>query len=161
VMTRQDDVDYAKLFSAEYGYHEAAASTIDQLATFMKSVDDLSALYRKSSGLVLGGRKILGRKYRSIEVEHIATIWQAEEKIQKARADWEAREKAVEDAFDARWRHRTYRGDYERRQLEREHDRDLAEMQDQLKRDFFKLKLVKGSGFSLDPTPDYESLSDD
>ena len=58
--------------------------TADDLVSFMRQVDDLTAATKTSDGLLLGGRKILGRTYRAITIEEVATIWQAEQKIKAA-----------------------------------------------------------------------------
>jgi hypothetical protein len=135
-LTRRADVPYAELFSEKYGYFEKTVAKLADLQQFMATVNDLTLARMTPDGMVLGGRKILGHKYRSIRVEEVATVWQAEQQIHQALA-----------AFEARWKHRTYRTESEKQMLLREYTREAKE-----------LKLVKGSGFSLDPMTDYETL---
>ncbi|MER9070425.1 hypothetical protein NKH84_28380 [Mesorhizobium sp. M0902] len=160
-LTRRGDIDYASLFSADYGYHEQPVGSLADLERFMSTVDDLTLAQKTSGGLLLGGRKILSHAYRSIAIEQVATVWQSEQKIQKALADWDARQTKIIDDFNARWRHRTYTTELERLELERQRDHELAKIQEQLVREQRDLKLVNGSGFSLDPGVDYAGLKKD
>jgi hypothetical protein len=157
-LTRRDDVGYAALFSAEYGYHEALVTSAAELEQFMKRVSDLTAAQKAPAGLKLGGRKLLGRDYRSIGVEQVATVWQSEQKIYKALDEWEARAKRAFDELDARWAGRTYRGEAQRQQLTREHQREVDAIKERFARERRDLKLVGGSGFSLDPAFDFDRL---
>ena len=151
-LTRRDDVEYAPIFSAEYGYHEREVTKLTDLEQFMVMVDDLTFVQKVPNGLVLGGRKTLSWKYRPIQVEQVATIWKSEKQIQEAQS-------AVAD-FDARWKYRTYRKDDEmqRQQLQEEHDREWSLLESKLRGGRRDLKLVKGSGFSLDPGGDSRKL---
>ena len=81
-LTRRTDVDYATLFSPAYGYLEQEVTTASDLTAFLNRIDDLTASRKSGNGLILGGRKILGQKARGVTIEEIATIWQAERKIQ-------------------------------------------------------------------------------
>jgi hypothetical protein len=154
MLTRREDVEYALLYSAEYGYHEKEIAKLRDLEQFMAVVDDLTAVKKVPNGLVLGGRKILNRKYRPISVEQVATIWQSEKQIQEA-------EIALAD-FKGRWEHRTYRrGDETQRQrLQGEHDREWNALTKRLKAGRSDLKPVGGSGFSLDIGGDGRKLSE-
>ena len=158
VLTRREEIDYATLFSAEYGYFEQPVTKLSDLEGFMATVADLTSVRKTSDGLLLGGRQLLSRKYRSVAVEQVATVWQAERMIQKALADWDVRFKKAQAEFETRWRYRTYRGESERIQLELEQERDLRQIKEQLDRERHNLKLVNGSGFSLDPAIDYAGL---
>lgn len=149
VLTNRGEIDYAALFSAEYGYSEKVVTKLSDLEEFMRSSADL-AIARKidGGGLLLGGRRLLDRKYRSIGVEEVATVWQAEQQIQRALAR----------ANDARWAYRKYRTVFERMELERQQDEDLGRTEAQLAREFPSRKLVNGSGFSLDSEIDFAGL---
>lgn len=157
-LTRRNEIDYATLFSAEFGYLEQQVAKLSDLEGFMKTVPDLTYARRTSDGLLLGGRQILSRPYRSIEVEQVATIWQAEQTIQKALADWDLREKKAENEFKARWRYKQARSDYELRLLESQMEGDRRQVEEQLIRERHDLKIVNGSGFSLDPEIDFPGL---
>ncbi|WP_426409760.1 hypothetical protein [Bradyrhizobium ganzhouense] len=153
-LTKREDIDYATLFSAEYGYSEKAVTKLSDLDEFMMNAADLTLVRKTANGLLLGGRRLLSRKYRSIGAEEIATVWQAEQKIQVMLA----RKSAITEAFDARWSYRTYKTAYEKDELDREYQDDLRKTKEQLDREFKNVKLVNGSGFSLDPGIDYPGL---
>lgn len=160
-LTRRGEIDYATLFSVEYGYNEKAVTKLSDLEEFMERAADLTLARKTAGGLLLGGRQPLSRKYRSIAVEQIATVWQAEQKIQQALAIREARVREVQRAFDARLANRTYSTTYEKIELERQQQEDLNKIREQLAQEFQDMKLVNGSGFSLDPEIDYVGLKQD
>ena len=153
-LTKREDIDYATLFSAEYGYSEKAVAKLSDLNEFMVNAADLTLVRKTANGLLLGGRRLLSRKYRSIGAEEIATVWQAEQKIQLMLA----RKNEITQAFEERWRYRTYNTTYEKDQLDREYQDDLRNTKAKLDREFQNVKLVNGSGFSLDPGIDYPGL---
>lgn len=150
-ITRREEIDYATLFSTEYGYFEQPVTGLADFEEFMKAVPELTFARKTPDGLLLGGRQLLSRKYRSIAVEQVATVWQAERTIQKSLADWDARMRKAQADFNARSMFRTYLSEFER-------DRDLRQIQAQLALERRNLKLVNGSGFSLDPAIDYVDL---
>lgn len=138
LLTRREKVNAQTLFSeGEYGYHEAEIKSLDDLQLFMNQVEDVTFAQIKGSSLILRGRKILSRDYRGIRVEDVAAIWQSEKKIQTQIAEFEARWDAKSQDVPPY--------DYEKAKQEA-----IAEWQ--------RLKLVNGSGFSLDPSYDYDSL---
>ena len=102
MLTRRGDIEYAALFSAEYGYVEEMVKTLEILISFMTAADDLTLIRKTPDGLLLGGRRALSLEYWSIGVEQIATVWQAEQKVQRALADWETRRQGIIDEFEAR-----------------------------------------------------------
>ena len=158
VLTRRADIDYADLFSPYYGYVEQDVATTSDLAAFMARVDDVTAATKTTNGLTLGGRKVFGRQTRQITVEQVATVWQAEHKIQIALHEFESHAQTVVDAFNSEWRRRTYRTSSERAQLEKQQEEAWAKLMDNLSAERASLKLVNGSGFSLDPTYDFDTL---
>jgi hypothetical protein len=134
-LTRMEPIDGAALFSEEYGYVEEQIGTLESLEGFMEKIDDL-VYVQYQGGLLLGGRKLQGRKYKNIRVEDIAAIYQAIVKQNETLR-----------AFERRWNSRTYRTEYEKRALEEEMAKEQME-----------LKITDGTGFSLDPSYNYATL---
>jgi hypothetical protein len=159
-LTRRADVEAALLFSPEYGYFEQDVATAPDLAAFMARVDDLTAANKTASGLILGGRKILDRRYRQITIEEVATVWQAEHKIKILLEAFEGRARRAVDEFNRSWRGRTYRTAGERAKLEQQRDAEWAQLEGRLTAERRTLKIVRGSGFSLDPARDFNTLAE-
>jgi hypothetical protein len=137
-LTRRDVLNARMFFSeGKHGYHEAAIKSLDDLERFMNQVDDVTLAQVKDSTLFLGGRKILSRDYQGIRVEDVAAIWQSEKKIQSQLAE-----------FDGRWQEKARDLPPEQREQARQ----------QALNEWRQLKLVNGSGFSLDPSYDYRGL---
>jgi hypothetical protein len=158
VLTRQPDIPSQTFFSEAYGYTEAKASTLAEFTTFLSKVDDLTSVSVQDSALVLGGRKIFGHHYRTAKLEHVAALWRADQDLQQGLAAWKERENSVVDSFNARWRNRTYRTEFEKSQIEAQRDREWAAVEQKLLKEREDLKLVNSTGFSLDPTYDYPGL---
>lgn len=137
LLIRREVLDGEKLFSSDYGYYETQIQSLDDLQQFMNLVDDVTFVEEENSRLRLGGRKIASRKYQSIRVEEVAAIWQSEKKIERQLAD-----------FQLRWE-RKLTGQLPSQQ-ETTFKQALAER--------YRLGLVNGSGFSLDPQSDYRGL---
>lgn len=158
-IVRAQDVDYAALFSPAYGYVERTLVSMKDLQAFVGEVDDLTFVHKEEEGkgLRAGGRK-LAQPMRTIGVEHIATVWQAQRKIQASLAAWDSYTSAQEKAFKARWSERTYRTEVERDVLESQMKQDRMIVQDQVMAEQRRRKLVKGVGFSLDPSFDFNGL---
>lgn len=83
LLTRTEELDAEEIFTKEYGYSEATVTTLKELETFLKQIDDLTFAQVNDSGLTLGGRKISGYSSGGIKLEDIAAIWQSEKKIQE------------------------------------------------------------------------------
>jgi hypothetical protein len=158
VLTRQPDIHGQAFFSEAYGYTEAKVSSLAKFTTLLSKVDDLTYVSVHDSALVLGGRKIFGRQYRSAKLEHVAALWRADQDLQEALAAWKKHENSVVDNFNARWRNRTYRTEFEKSQLEAEQNKEWAAVEQKLLKEREGLKLVNSTGFSLDPTYDYTGL---
>jgi hypothetical protein len=158
VLTRQADIPGQVFFSEAYGYTEAKVSTLAEFTTFLSKVDDLTSVSVQDSTLLLGGRKIFGHQYRSANLEHVAAVWRADQDLQQALAAWMKHENSVVDNFNARWRNRTYRTEFEKSQLEAQRDEEWKTVERKLLKERVDLKLVNGTGFSLDPTYDYAGL---
>jgi len=158
LLTRVEIFDVHDLFLEKNGYHENRIMNLDDLMKFMSDIDDITFARIVDEGLVLGGRKILNRKYRGIRVEDIAAIWQAEEKIHKNLQEFNKKWESKYAAFDARWYMKTFRTHSEKILLEGERDRELKKIQQEALQDQRAEGIVQGSGFSLDPTYDYDAL---
>ena len=83
-VTREAAVAGKELFTAAYGYHEAAVTDLRGLGAFAARVRDLTYAAKADKGLILGGRTLLSRKYRTLRVEDIAAIWQAQGQLGRA-----------------------------------------------------------------------------
>jgi len=152
-LTRLESISGGELFTEKYGYFERGIKSLEDLRQFMERVDDVT--YARTDGdLVLGGRRMPGRPYRGIRVEDVAAIWQSEARIQVALG---LQEKRVKE-FNDRWSSRTYRNQVERYTLLQQRDREWEQLKQSLQADAKQNKLAAGSGFSLDPTFDFDGL---
>lgn len=136
-VTKQEVFDAKNLFSSAYGYYEAKINSLVDIQKFMNQVDDVTFSQVKDSSLVLGGRKLSSHQYQGIRVEDVAAIWQSEKKIQEQRTQ-----------FEARWQEK----------FNNASTLEQAGIKQQVRQELQKLKLVNGSGFSLDPAYDYSAL---
>ncbi|NEO44391.1 MAG: hypothetical protein F6K55_09745, partial [Moorea sp. SIO4A3] len=137
-LTRKEVLDAQKLFiKGENGYYEAQIKSLENLQDFLNQVEDVTYAQVKGSSLILGGRQLLSRDYQGIDLEDVAAIWQSEKKIQARLAD-----------FEARWL----------KKLNTLPSHLYQEGLQQAREEQRQLKLVNGSGFSLDPGYDYRSL---
>jgi len=153
-VTRRASVSGKDMLQAAAGYYEATISSAADLEKFMGSIDDLVYARIEDNGLRIGGRKLAGSEYRNIRVEDVAAIWQAEEHIHKAlddfREKWEARARQFNSTYGVSHPYGS-QAEYSmafQEQVQKPHD-DEEE----------RLKLVNGSGFSLDPAYDYDGLA--
>ena len=80
-VARQPDFDGGELFSKENGYFESEIRGQQSLISFLKQVEDITYANVEDDMLELGGRKLLGRKYRGLRLEDVAAIWQAQTKL--------------------------------------------------------------------------------
>jgi hypothetical protein len=161
VLTRLPDVSPDQLRSVEFGYLSALVRDRASLLRFLAAADDLTYVKSHEGGIELGGRKIRSRKYRGIGIEHVATIWQAEKKIHEELAAWEAFKKPLIDAFDSRWRHRSYRYEHERRALEAERDAELRQLEAKISAEAKQRNVKDHTGFSLDPDYYFDGLREE
>ena len=89
------------------------------------AADDLTKASKSPDSLVLGGRKIFAYPYRRIDVEMVATVWQAEAESQGGARRLRSRMPSPIVRHSTRVRRgRTYRTNLERQQLERDQDRE-------------------------------------
>lgn len=132
-LTRTQELDAKQLFTQESGYYEAEIPTADDLQTFMGQVDDVTFSQLKSGRLTLGGRKLHSRSVPKMAIADVAAIWQSEQNIQQRIR-----------SFEAKWNAKIQDAPSQRDQIVQD---AIAERK--------QLKLVNGSGFSLDPTYDF------
>lgn len=134
---RSSTVNKREAFSTAYGYHQEAITSVADLDSLMQKIDDITYGNIEGKHLVLGGRKILARKYRGVTMEEIAAIWQAESEIQR-------KNKSIEplDAFSVRL------------------GAAKSGMSEEKYREAYDHQMGKrdGSGFSLDPDFDFAGL---
>lgn len=138
-LTKQETIEAQKFFSSTYGYYEAQIVSLSDLQKFMSQVDDVTFAQVKDSTLILGGRKLRSYQYQGIGIEDVAAIWQSEKKIQEQI-----------DQFEARWQAK----------LDNASPLEIEEIEQQALKDLQQLKLVDGSGFSLDPAYHYSFLQE-
>lgn len=158
VVTRYDSFPAQLLFKREVGYYEAKIQTLDDLQAFIDQIDDITFGQFQAGHLLLGGRKIHSREYRSIRVEDIAAIWQAEQKIHAELDRFDAKWDRAVTEFNEYWSEQTYRTATEKHRLELQRDQEWQELMTQAAMEQRTLSLVNGSGFSLDPAYDFEGL---
>ncbi len=148
-VTRRAAIAGTSLYIAATGYLRATVTDTASLDAFLKQVDHLIEVNVSSSSLSLAGRKLRGQ-YRGVTLEDIAALWKSQ-----ARIDEEQRGQQQKiDAFNERWRNRSYRTEREKQALEAQNERELEALKAELRAD----ATVDGSGFSLDPAYDYEAL---
>jgi hypothetical protein len=80
-LTQRKPVLATNLFLPQSGYYESAINTLDSLRDFLNQVDVLTFARLHGNGVTVGGRKLWSGDYRNINVEHVATLWQAAQKI--------------------------------------------------------------------------------
>ena len=125
-------------FTPEYQYTETQVSDLASLASFLDQIQDITYARKEGLNLILGGRKLKSRAYGTISLEDIASVWQSEKNLLTKL-----------EAFEKKWDSKTYSTEFERIRLEEE-----------MQREYKELRIVDGSGFSLDGEYDYEGLID-
>jgi hypothetical protein len=100
-LTRREDLDAHRFFTAEAGYHQVTVRSLNDLVQFAATVDDITFAAIEGGSVVLGGRKVADHAYRGVRVQDVAAIWQAEEKLHRALGEFEAWIKNKEDEFNA------------------------------------------------------------
>jgi hypothetical protein len=140
----------AEFFTDSFGYVESAIPDKRAFDAFMGSIDELISARLDGSTLYLAGRKRAGSPYRGLRVEDTAALWQSEQVVQGVAA-------RVKE-FDAKWSTASYRTPWEKAVLEARHAKELKELKESMPGEG-KNGFVEHSGFSLDPTFDYEKLT--
>jgi hypothetical protein len=157
VVTRRAKVNAGDLFTQQAGYRESSIRSLSDLQNFLGQIDDLTFAHLDGDSVTLGGRRIRDHQYRGIRVEDVAAIWQAEEKIHIQLAEFDQRWQAQFDALNNRWKNKSFPSS-QRTYMERQYNQEAEALQSAARQEREKLKLVNGSGFSLDPACDYDGL---
>lgn len=76
-VTREKAVALAEVYSPAYGYHTGTASTLEDLARFVRQVDDIVQVRLLPDRLELGGRRYRRDERGMLTVEEIAALYQA------------------------------------------------------------------------------------
>lgn len=159
LLWRQESLKGTDLFGETYGYYESTITNLEEFNSLVGKIDDITFAKLDGDSIILGGRKLKASQYGGIRVEDIAAIWQSEklihEKIDKFNAFWQ---KKV-DAFNARWAQKTYTNELQKMQLERQYNQEGKELDTAIATARIREKLVDASGFSLDPSYDYDGLA--
>lgn len=157
-ITQLPSINVALYLRPEKGYHEATIKTLDDLQHFLQNIDDLTYAQMTSKGLILGGRKMQSYEFRGIGIQEVAAIWQSEQDISRKERELKEFIEAEETAYNNRWRNRYYSNNSERIRLENESEKDWQQVDARIIEKAKKLRIVEGSGFSLDPTYDFDGL---
>lgn len=84
IVTRLEDQNAELLYTPQYGYFQTTLTSLSDLENFMAKTEDLTyAAIRPDGEVEVGGRKLKNRHYGTITPEDVATIWQAEDKLEK------------------------------------------------------------------------------
>jgi hypothetical protein len=127
-LANQPTIPGADLFTESAGYVETRISKADDVRRFTVATDDLVHARVDGGALVLGGRRWSQRAPRPMNVEDVAALWQSEIAIDGKRALLERLAKTP------------------------------GMTQEQFAAEVRRQRIVDGSGFSLDPTFDYERM---
>ncbi|MDY7091674.1 MAG: hypothetical protein SX243_01745 [Acidobacteriota bacterium] len=142
-----------ELFTTDSGYTELTVDSLESLEGLLESIDDVTyARLGEGDRILVGGRRVLGSSYRGLGVEEVATLWQAEKKLQPALTELEA--------FQEKWAETRYTGEDEKLRLEVRRDLEWSVLQRRLAalQGSSHDGLVQGIGFSLDWSPKYPEL---
>lgn len=100
---RAENVSKAQLYSDAFGYHVATVKTTNELDAFLSATDDLVSFDSVQDGLKLAGRDFRSRSYGRITSEHIATLVQSYDDINKAKSRRNRRLNALVKKFTDQW----------------------------------------------------------
>ncbi len=159
-ITQLTSINVASYLQPEKSYYEVTIKSLDDLQHFLQQIDDLTYAKTTNEGLILGGRKLQSYQFRGIGLQEVAAIWQSEQDIARKELEFQRFIETEEIAFRDRWKDRFYnKYDYfEKNRLETEAENDREQIKIKIQQQAKKLNMVDGSGFSLDPTFDYEGL---
>lgn len=144
-VTRLPDIDATTFFREESGYHQAKIATDADLKGFLESVNDLSYVGVDDGQLVLGGRST-GAKPEDVSVDDVAALWQSAAFLKKAKDQLAA--------FNSKWESARYHTEEEKKELDLQYQTEKAELEASIPVE----RRVESSGFSLDPSFDFEGL---
>ena len=149
-LVRRPDVSGQNFYTEAAGYLEKRIASQSDLQDFLNTANDLTYAKLNNGALILGGRSLpetfLNHSLK-ITMSDIAALWQSEQSVKAVKAQI--------DAFEAKWSSATYTTEWEKEALLQQMERERAELKAKLSAD----RAATSSGFSLDPTFDYEGLS--
>lgn len=157
-ITRTASLDVATYLDRNKGYHEATVATLYDLRRFLERIDDLTYAEITPEGLVLGGRKIQSYEFRGVGLQEVAAIWQSEQDIVRKELDFQRLIAIEKAAYGARWNSRIVSSNSEKFLLEAQAAQEWQQIERKLQEKARELRIVDGSGFSLDPTYDFAGL---
>lgn len=156
-LTRLQDVSYADLFSAQYGYVEMPLASIADFNGFIAAVDDLTFVTKIPNGVLAGGRKFLSGHHSPIGVEEVAAVWQSERNNRVREEKFNAQADERLQALNARYDAMVAKG-VSTSSLQADYDADTERLKKQLRDEYHAQHIVGGSGFSLDPVVQFPKL---
>lgn len=159
LLWRQESISGNDLFNEKYGYYELKISNLEEFNSFAEKIDDMTFAKLDGDSIVLGGRKLKDSQYGGIRVEDIAAIWQSEKLIHAKIDQFNSLWQANIDALNARWANKTYSNYSDKMKLERKYDQEWELLEKAMITARHQEKLVDASGFSLDPSYDYNGLA--
>jgi hypothetical protein len=119
-----------QLFGPSYGYHEVSVADVEDLRRFLSQGTSLVGGRTGWLGLEVRGRRRFASPYLGLSVDHVATLWQAEQRVQAGLSKF----------------HETFLDPQDE-----EAAREFLEMEVALIQGNSHPGVVEGSGFSLDP----------
>jgi hypothetical protein len=149
-LLRRPDAPGQNFYSEAAGYREKRIESQADLQDFLNATNDLTYAKLDNGALILGGRSLpetFLNNSRKITLNDIAALCQSEQSVKAVKAQI--------DAFEAKWRNATYRTEWEKEGLIRQMEKERTELKAKLSAD----RAATSSGFSLDPTFDYDGLS--
>lgn len=160
----KERVEGPRLFSPDYGYVAAEASSASELAAWLSEVDDLSQIRIEPDKLVLGGRRFAKSRTEGVTLEDVAALYQAADRIHDREARVETTLNGLEAKYKAEfWRRMAAEGYYEGRryttsELQRAEQAQRriaaalkAEAEEEAKTVVRREHGPSAAGFSLDP----------
>jgi hypothetical protein len=154
-VTRKDRLDGADLFKKDYGYQQGTIASLGELKKFLAEVDDVTFSSFEEGKLVLGGRKLLGRRYRGIRLEDVAAIWQAQADADKQLEEFVEKPRRE---FVKRWTGVRARSKEELERLQLQAKEEGEALKKSIAQTIKEKGLVPHLGFSLDTKFDHARL---
>jgi len=153
LITQKNPVKTADLFTSKMGYFEKEVRNLQDMKEVMNKISDVTFVEWKARKLKIGGRKMKSYKYRGIEVEDIAAVWQSEKKIKQEV-------KAFNDYWDDKLSelNASYSRTTSNFSTKAAYDKDYNQLNEDMSKAWIEKKIVDGSGFSLDPGYDHQGL---
>lgn len=85
-VAREADVTSKQLFSSEFGYVEQRVTTLDDLTSWLNSVDDVTHMAKLNKREIeLGGRRMAHARTEGVTIDDLAALYQAHTTLAKQR----------------------------------------------------------------------------